>query len=76
MREVDIDLLKRHTTYSGTDPDYSEDSDLIKTFWHFLRTITEEERRKFIKFCWGQERLPATEEGYQQSNVRMRITPF
>lgn len=53
MREVDIDLLKRHTTYSSTDSDYSEDSKLIKTFWHFLRSISEEERRKFIKFCWG-----------------------
>jgi len=52
-RVVDIELLKRHTHYGGNDSDYSPDSNLIKMFWQFLAEITEDERQRFIKFCWG-----------------------
>ena len=53
QRKVDIELLKRHANYSGNDPDYRADSKLIKMFWQFLEEISEDERQRFIKFCWG-----------------------
>lgn len=43
-REVDVELLKRHTVYSGNDPDYKAESNLIKMFWQFLMDITPDER--------------------------------
>ena len=52
-REVDIELLKRHANYGGNDPDYGPDTPLIKMFWQFLEEISEDERQRFIKFCWG-----------------------
>eukprot|EP00806_Schmidingerella_arcuata_P004875 Macronucleus_5422.p1 GENE.Macronucleus_5422~~Macronucleus_5422.p1 ORF type:complete len:172 (+),score=39.92 Macronucleus_5422:1-516(+) len=74
-REVDIELLKRHAHYSGNDPDYSAESELIKMFWQFFSDITEDERQRFIKFCWGQQRLPANDEAFIQENVRFMIKP-
>lgn len=52
-RQVDIELLKRHTHYGGNDPEYTPNSKLIKIFWQFLEEISEDERQRFIKFCWG-----------------------
>jgi hypothetical protein len=62
-------------TFSGNDPDYGPDTDLIKMFWKFMETITEDERQRFIKFCWGQQRLPANDEAFIQENVRFMIKP-
>lgn len=45
-------------------------------FWKFLETITEDERQRFIKFCWGQQRLPANDEAFNQENVRFMIKPL
>lgn len=54
--EVDIDLLKRHTKYGGDKKTVilTEDSRRIKWFWEVLREFSEEDKQKFIKFCWGQ----------------------
>ena len=72
---MDIELLKRHANYEGSDPDYNADSKLIKMFWTFLEQITEDERQRFIKFCWGQQRLPANDEAFVQEHVRFMIKP-
>lgn len=50
----DISLLRRHTEYPKDDPDYAKDSRLIKDFWQFLEDASDEDKRKFIIFCWGQ----------------------
>ena len=52
---VDVDLLKRHTKY-GSDKQtaLSEDSRRVKWFWENLRDFSEEDKQKFIKFCWGE----------------------
>ena len=49
--KVNVDLLKKHTKYSGG---LNEDSKRIKMFWEILKEFSEEERLKFIRFCWGQ----------------------
>ena len=50
----DIDLLRRHTEYPKDNPDYSKDSPLIKNFWKMLEELSQEDKKKFIIFCWGQ----------------------
>ena len=53
---VDIDLLKRHTKYGGDKKTtlLTEDSRRVQWFWEVLREFSEEDKQKFIKFCWGQ----------------------
>jgi len=48
--KVDIDLLRRHTRYAG---ELSENSPLIKNLWEVLNELTDDEKLRFIKFCWG-----------------------
>ncbi|CAD8078334.1 unnamed protein product [Paramecium sonneborni] len=69
---VDVDLLKRHTRYSG---DLNENSDRIKFFWETLYELSEQEKLRFIKFCWGQERLPANDEEFDRNQIRFMIKP-
>ena len=35
------------------------ESSRVKFLWAVLEKMREEDRVKFIKFCWAQERLPA-----------------
>jgi hypothetical protein len=44
-------------------------------FWQFLRELREDEKQKFIKFCWGQERIPANDGDFTRNNVRFMIKP-
>jgi hypothetical protein len=67
---IDIDLLMRHTSYSGA---YKIDHPVIQTFWKMLRECREDEKQKFIKFCWGQERIPANDQSFTSQNVRFMI---
>jgi len=48
--KVDIDLLKKHTRYSGG---LNDDTPRIKFLWEVLREFTDIEKLRFIKFCWG-----------------------
>uniref|UniRef100_A0A6B2L0G6 HECT domain-containing protein n=1 Tax=Arcella intermedia TaxID=1963864 RepID=A0A6B2L0G6_9EUKA len=70
--KIDIKLLKRHTEYSGV----SENAHHIVFFWHVLHSFTQEERRAFIRFAWGQERLPATDLEFTRTGTRMLIKPY
>ena len=67
---TDIDLLKRHTKYSGA---YNDQHPTIQNFWQMLRQMTEPDRQRFIKFCWGQERIPANDQAFKALNVRFMI---
>ena len=49
--KVDVELLKKHTKYSGG---LNEDSRRIKFFWDIMRELPEIDRFKIIRFCWGQ----------------------
>lgn len=71
-KTVSIDLLIENTKYiMGLD----ESSDRIKWLWEILRECSEEERIKFIKFCWAQERLPASKEDYERNHIKFTIKP-
>ena len=73
---VDVDLLKRHTKY-GSDKQtaLNEDSRRVKWFWENLRDFSEEDKQKFIKFCWGEQRLPANDEEFERRQTRFMIKP-
>ena len=72
--EVDLDLLRRHTEYSaGVD----SKAPYISWFWEVLNEFDHEDRRKFIKFTWAQERLPSSDADFSRGGhqVRMLIKP-
>ena len=51
--------LKRHTQYrQGVD----KDSPHIKMFWEVLESFSQADRRLFLRFAWGRERLPLESE--------------
>ena len=73
--KCDLELLKRNTEYGGNNSKELEQSELIKWFWEVLEEISEQDRLKFIVFCWGQERLPANDEEFKYSKTRFMIKP-
>lgn len=68
-KTIDIMLLKSFTDNKTTD------SKRYDWLWEILSEFSEEERVKFIKFCWGQERLPATKEEYEKLQIKFTIKP-
>jgi len=69
---VDIELLKKHTRYSGG---LNDESPRVKFLWEVLRELTDTEKLRFIKFCWGQERLPANDEEFDRTQTRFMVKP-
>lgn len=63
--EIDIDLLKRHTSYSG----FSKDDAVIKRFWRVLEGLSEQERSMYVRFAWGRSRLPTGESWSNQHQI-------
>ena len=73
--KLDLELLKRNTEYGGSNPREMEKSKQVKWLWEVLSEISEEDKLKFIVFCWGQERLPANDEEFKLSKTRFMIKP-
>jgi other hect domain ubiquitin protein ligase E3 len=67
---VDVALLRRHTEYA---PGVKESDAHIGFFWRVLEEWSHEERRRFIKFAWAQERLPSTDEEFKQGGHTIRL---
>lgn len=51
---LDIEKLKKSTTYSG----YTASSSAVKTFWKVLESFSPEDQSLFLRFTWGRNRLP------------------
>ena len=69
-KEVDIDLLHQNTKLSN---DLNENSKEVKWLWEILHEMNSEEKIKFIKFCWAQERLPTSNEEYVKNQIIFTI---
>ena len=69
-KEVDIDLLHQNTKLSN---DLTENSKEVKWLWEILHEMNSEEKIKFIKFCWAQERLPTSNEEYVKNQIVFTI---
>ena len=71
-KKVDVDLLKINTKYiNGLDIN----SNRIKWLWEILNESNEDDKLKFIKFCWAQERLPHSQDEYNRNHVKFTIKP-
>lgn len=71
-KTIDFDLLKRHTRYSLF---LNEDNQLINYLWETLNELDPSDRVRFVKFCWGQERLPENDEAFERNHIRFMIKP-
>lgn len=70
--EVDLALLRRHTQYA--DP-LSAGHPLVAAFWDVAEAFSAEERRKLVRFAWGQDRLPANDAEFERTATRLLIKP-
>jgi hypothetical protein len=73
VKTVDIELLKSHTKLSA---DLNEDTNKVKWLWEILHEISDEEKIKFIKFCYAQERLPNTHEEFEKLQIKFTIKSY
>jgi len=64
--EVDVDALKRHTTYNGN---LTATSPVVCMLFKALKSFTNEERQLFLRFVWGRNRLPSHDSEWQQHFV-------
>jgi hypothetical protein len=44
--------------------------------WEILNEIPDEDKVKFVKFCYAQERLPSTKEEYERLQIVLKIKPY
>ena len=44
-------------------------------FWSALESFSEDEKRWFINFAWGQESLPADDAEFDRTHTRLLIKP-
>ena len=76
--EADVDLatLRKHTSYGeGIGPNHRH----VRFLWQVLEAFTPEQRRLFLKFIWGRNRLPLTEDDWVRlpaSGNSMKIHPY
>jgi len=66
--EVDVASLQRHTRYRCG---VHESSPHVRMFWEVLREFGQAERRLFLRFAWGRERLPLESDYTEQSEMKM-----
>ena len=71
-KSIDIELLRRHTKYSKG---YHEVDTQIKWFWEILHELSQEDRRKFIRFCFAQSTIPPNDEEFHRRQIRFLIKP-
>ena len=67
VAEVDVDLLKSATDYSG----YSGTDRVVLLFWEVLKEFSHDDRRAFLRFTWSRSRLPLYLAGFKQ---RMKVS--
>eukprot|EP00457_Paulinella_chromatophora_P001529 gb/GEZN01001531.1/.p1 GENE.gb/GEZN01001531.1/~~gb/GEZN01001531.1/.p1 ORF type:complete len:768 (-),score=240.41 gb/GEZN01001531.1/:611-2914(-) len=62
-KQIDIAYLKAHTVYKdGLSPNDTH----IQYFWQAMESFSQEERQRFVRFCWGRNRLPLRAEDFVQ----------
>jgi len=62
-REIDLDYLKSNTRYRSP---IKESDKHIQLFWKVLHSFTHEERQMFLRFVFGQSRLPYNPADFTQ----------
>jgi len=65
--EVDIENLKRHTTYKNC----SSSNEHVGYMWESLELFTQKQRRSFLRFVWGRSSLPTVEKWERNFTVQL-----
>jgi hypothetical protein len=65
--EVDLENLKRHTTYKNC----ASGSEHVKFMWEALESFTQKQRRSFLRFVWGRSSLPTVERWERNFTVQL-----
>ena len=47
----------------------------LEMFWRVLENFSEENKRSFINFTWGQETLPVDDAEFDRTHTRVLIKP-
>lgn len=72
--ELDVDLLRRHTVYSGG---VTEKDPHIQFMWQMLANFSPQEAEAFIRFVWGRARIPVDDDTWTSSRVDpFKVSPF
>jgi len=71
-KKINIALLRRHTNYSA---DLLASDAHIVWFWEVLTEFSEQNKAKFIRFAWAQERLPSDDDEFVLTHTRLMIKP-
>ena len=66
--DVDVKALSAHTAYGASA---SANMAHVKYFWQALEAFTPEQRRSFLQFIWGRNRLPFTEEDWGEARMKI-----
>jgi len=59
--DIDIDLLREKTEYRGS---VTPNDRHIKLFWQVMKNFSQEDRKRFLQFVWGRNRLPSNSVGF------------
>jgi hypothetical protein len=62
-REINIDYLKANTRYRAP---VGEHEPHVQMFWQVMEGFSHDERQMFLRFVWGQSRLPLNPADFQQ----------
>jgi hypothetical protein len=54
----------------------NENTEKVKWLWEILRELSDEERIKFVKFCYAQERLPSNHEEFLKLQIVFTIKSY
>lgn len=58
---IDIDLLREKTEYRGNITAHDKHITLL---WEVLHEMTQQQRKAFLQFTWGRNRLPHNALGF------------
>jgi len=66
--EIDVAVLKKNTRYEGV----TADAPLVANFWKVLSEMSAKEKSMFLRFVWGQSRLPTTDKFNERFVLSLR----
>mmetsp|Transcript_21015 Transcript_21015/g.28271 ORF Transcript_21015/g.28271 Transcript_21015/m.28271 type:complete len:102 (+) Transcript_21015:4997-5302(+) len=53
-KEVSVERLKSITSYNNC----SDSHEVVQRFWRVFESLSHAQRRNYLKFVWGRNRLP------------------
>ncbi len=69
--QIDIEVLKRHTQYGRP---FALGHPVVTAFWTVMERMSHRERQMVIRFAWGRNKLPPTEDAW--AGTVFRFDPF